>query len=251
MAGDGGSVPLRRRPSYGSLAGRPSNAGRLHRRHPVGPGYWLAGSNGGVFPFGDAVNHGEAARRPATPITADRAHRRRAGVLAPRPRRLELLVRQPAAQRDLPRLGRHRRRRRVPGAARSGHRYFCNPYGPCEEWCALFATWAWQQGGWRIPSYAFTGYIFDWAAATGACCRRRPSPVPGDAVLFGTGPASTATSVHVGIVAQVWPDGAIVTIEGDAGPGASGSLAVVINGPFLPSDSLVYNGFPVYAFAQP
>ncbi len=24
---------------------------------------------------------------------------------------------------------------------------FCNPYGPCEEWCALFATWVWQQAG--------------------------------------------------------------------------------------------------------
>jgi len=44
------------------------------------------------------------------------------------------------------------------------------------------------------------------------------TPVPGDAVLYGTSPYSTATSVHTGIVAQVWPDGAVVTIEGDAGP---------------------------------
>ena len=34
---------------------------------------------------------------------------------------------------------------------------FCNPYGPCEEWCALFATWVWQQAGVPIPSYPFTG----------------------------------------------------------------------------------------------
>jgi hypothetical protein len=48
---------------------------------------------------------------------------------------------------------------------------------------------------------------------------------------------------------QVWPDGAVVTIEGDAGPAPSGSLAVVINGPYLPSQSTNYNGVPVYAFA--
>ena len=23
---------------------------------------------------------------------------------------------------------------------------YCNPYGPCEQWCALFATWAWEHG---------------------------------------------------------------------------------------------------------
>ena len=33
-------------------------------------------------------------------------------------------------------------------------------------------------------------------------------PLPGDAVLYGTGPGSTATSVHVGSWSQVWPDGA-------------------------------------------
>ena len=36
---------------------------------------------------------------------------------------------------------------------------YCNPYGPCEEWCALFATWAWEQAGIPIPRYAFTGDI--------------------------------------------------------------------------------------------
>ncbi len=42
---------------------------------------------------------------------------------------------------------------------------FCNPYGPCEEWCALFATWVWEQAGVPIPSYPFTGSIYNWAAA--------------------------------------------------------------------------------------
>ena len=35
-----------------------------------------------------------------------------------------------------------------------------------------------------------------------------------------------------------------MTIEGDAGPAPVGSLAVVINGPYLPADSAVYNGMP-------
>ena len=128
---------------------------------------------------------------------------------------------------------------------------FCNPYGPCEEWCALFATWVWQQAGVPIPSYPFTGDIFNWAAATTGVLPSDGVPQPGDAVLYGTGPWSTATSLHVGLVMQRWPDGAIVTVEGDAGPAPTGSLAVIINGPYLPSQSAEYNGMPVYAFAAP
>jgi hypothetical protein len=128
---------------------------------------------------------------------------------------------------------------------------YCNPYGPCEEWCSLFATWVWEHAGVPIPAYPFTGDIYNWAAANTAVLPPTSIPLPGDAVLYGTSPYSTATSVHVGLVMQVWPDGAVVTIEGDAGPAPSGSLAVVINGPYLPSQSSWYNGFPVYAFAAP
>ncbi|MGA8725167.1 MAG: CHAP domain-containing protein, partial [Acidimicrobiales bacterium] len=129
--------------------------------------------------------------------------------------------------------------------------YFCNPYGPCEEWCSLFATWVWEQAGVPIPSYPFTGNIYDWAAANTGVLPSWATPSPGDAVLYGTGPGSTATSLHVGIVVQTWPDGAIVTVEGDAGPAPVGSLAVIINGPYLPSHSAIYNGMPIYAYAVP
>jgi CHAP domain len=131
------------------------------------------------------------------------------------------------------------------------HGVNCNPYGPCEEWCALFATWAWRHAGIPIPSYAFTGDMYTWAAGHGAVLPPTATPAPGDAVLYGTSPRSTATSVHVGVVAQVWPDGSIVTVDGNAGPGRDGSLSVVINGPFLPVDSPSYNAMPIYAFAQP
>jgi hypothetical protein len=128
---------------------------------------------------------------------------------------------------------------------------FCNPYGPCEAWCALFVTWVWEHAGIPVPSIAFTGNIYAWAAGHGRILPGTALPAPGDAILFGTGPGSAATSVHTGIVVQVWPDGAVVTVEGDAGPAPNGALNTVINGPFLPRDSQAYNGFAVYAMARP
>ncbi|HTT86095.1 MAG TPA: CHAP domain-containing protein, partial [Acidimicrobiales bacterium] len=128
---------------------------------------------------------------------------------------------------------------------------FCNPYGPCEEWCALFATWDWEQIGVPIPRYPFVGSIYDWAAARGLALPPTATPVPGDAVLYGTGPQNVDTSVHVAVVAEVWPDGAITTVDGDSGPEPNGLYAVTFNGPFLPADSESYNGMPIYAFAQP
>jgi hypothetical protein len=129
--------------------------------------------------------------------------------------------------------------------------FFCNPYGPCEQWWALFATWAWRHAGIPVPSLAFTGAMYDWAARNGAVLSPAATPDPGDAVLYGTGPQTVTTSQHVALVAQVWPDGAIDTIDGDAGPGRDGWLSVVINGPFLPADSSSYNGMPIYAYARP
>ncbi len=53
--------------------------------------------------------------------------------------------------------------------------------------------------------------------------------------------------MHVGIVTQVWPDGAIMTVSGDSGPGRDGYLSVTLDGPFLPADSSPYNGMGIYA----
>ncbi|HXZ61897.1 MAG TPA: CHAP domain-containing protein, partial [Acidimicrobiales bacterium] len=128
---------------------------------------------------------------------------------------------------------------------------WCNPYGPCEQWCALFASWVWEQAGVPIPRYAFTGDIYTWAAGSTGVLPPTATPAVGDAVLFGSGPWSAATSVHVALVTQVWPDGAIMTIGGDSGPGQDGYLSVALDGPFLPSDSNSYNGVPIYAYAEP
>ena len=43
------------------------------------------------------------------------------------------------------------------------------------------------QAGVPIPSYPFTGSIFDWAAANTGVLPSTGRPVPGDAVLYGTG----------------------------------------------------------------
>ena len=122
---------------------------------------------------------------------------------------------------------------------------YCNPYGPCEQWCALFATWAWEQAGVPIPRYAFTGDIWSWAAArTAASSRRRRRRRSGTPCSTAPVPGAPSTSVHVAIVTQVWPDGAIMTVGGDSGPGRDGYLSVNLNGPFLPWDSGSYNGMP-------
>ncbi len=70
-------------------------------------------------------------------------------------------------------------------------------------------------------------------------------------MLYGTGPQSTATSVHTGRVVEVWPDGAVVTVEGDAGPAPDGLAGRRHQRPVPPVDSATYNGFAVYAVAQP
>jgi hypothetical protein len=111
------------------------------------------------------------------------------------------------------------RGRIVRGAARQigyhDHGPDCQKFGPCEEWCALFATWAWQHAGIPIPRYAFTGSVYYWAALHTAIRKPTATPKPGDAVLFGRGPRTVRTSVHMGIVERVYPR-YLVTLEGNA-----------------------------------
>src|SRR5947209_15074018 len=92
---------------------------------------------------------------------------------------------------------------------------YCTIFGPCEEWCSLFVTWVWRHSGVPVPSLAFTGYLYDWAKAATVVRGPKATPKPGDAVLFGIGPATVSTSLHVGIVEAAYP-GYLVTIEGDS-----------------------------------
>jgi len=213
---------------------------------PDGGGYWLANANGDVYTFGDAKSFGDNLGTPRTePIAGIVATPHGNGYRLLEPDAFNVSFDHPGPVNNIVALAASQV---VPDPDPG---YFCNPYGPCEEWCALFATWVWANSGIPIPSLAFVGFIYDWAAANTQVLPPSATPSPGDLVLYGTGPANVSTAVHTGVVAQVWPDGAIDTIEGDAGPANVGSYNVVINGPYLPSDSETYNGTPIFGYAVP
>jgi hypothetical protein len=122
----------------------------------------------------------------------------------------------------------------------------CTIYGPCEEWCSLFAAWVWQHAGVALPGstalYGYSGSLYTWAREHGGkVLPATARPAPGDAVFYGTGPSESA---HVGIVAQVLPDGEIVTVEGNY----DGRVTRV--GPFSPA-APVGEAAPIYGYAQP
>ena len=105
----------------------------------------------------------------------------------------------------------------------------CSPYGPCEPWCSLFASWVWSHAGVPVPSLAFSGALYEWAAAHTQVFAATASPRPGWTVFFGSGPASPQTSLHVAIVEAVAADGEMTLINGNyAG-------AVTRSGPCLPA----------------
>jgi hypothetical protein len=219
---------------------------------PDGGGYTMVTANGVVFALGDAKYYGQLQLDPtATPISAIVGNGKGNGYWLLDPDAWTYSFTSNSHEGSFP--GSSTIVSSVASQVQPDPDtgYYCNPYGPCEEWCALFATWAWQRGGVPIPSYGFTGDMYDWAAQHGRVLAPTATPDPGDAVLYGTGPDSVYTSVHVAVVAQVWPDGALITVDGDSGPGKDGYLSVIINGPFLPADSPIYNGVPIYAYAQP
>lgn len=123
-------------------------------------------------------------------------------------------------------------------------------YGP-DPWCALFVSWVWQQAGIDVPTLAFTGALHAWAKnGGGEVLGPTAAPQPGDAVLYGTGPQSPGTSVHVGLVEQVFDGGQITTIEGNT----AGGVAVARIGPFAPAhatQSPAHRPGPIYAYVRP
>jgi hypothetical protein len=232
--------------SYGQMQGHPPVVGIALTLDAQG--YWLVCGNGEVDSFGDAQNFGGNQNMVPTPpiggIVASHdgqgywlldSESFSVGLSHPFPGAWDRIVTKALTQL---------------GPSPDGANY-CNPYGPCEEWCSLFATWVWESEGIAVPRFPFTGSVYTWAASHTGVLSPRAIPQAGDLVLYGTGPANASTSPHIGLVAQVWPDGAIDTIEGDAGPGPNGYTAVLVNGPFLPSASFMYNGFPIYGYAIP
>ena len=152
----GSSEPARRR-AVGMVAS------------PDGGGYLIATENGVVLPYGDAQAFGGLSLDPtATQISAIIGNNQGTGYWLLDPQAWRTASPPPRPSRCSP------ARTTIADAVASQifpdpdtQGLFCNPYGPCEQWCALFATWAWEQAGIPIPRYAFTGDIWGWAAAHG------------------------------------------------------------------------------------
>jgi hypothetical protein len=250
VASDGGVFNFGDAPFLGSAADIDGDPIVGLAPTPTGLGFWLAALDGSVTPFGDALNYGGNADIVPTPAIRQIA-------ALPNGHGYWLLHRDafpttfghPAPGRGFGSTVVSVATGEVGANLISG--VYCNPYGPCEQWCSLFATWVWQQAGVAIPRYPFTGDVFTWAARHGRVLPPTSRPSPGQLVLYGTGPSNASTSVHIGVVTQIWPDGAISTVEGDAGPGPHGSTNVIIKGPFLPGESGRQNGQPIYAFVSP
>jgi hypothetical protein len=126
---------------------------------------------------------------------------------------------------------------------------FCSPYshGRCEPWCSDFLTWVWQHAGIDIPDYPFSGDVYTWGQRNTQVLPPTATPAPGDAIEFGTGPQSSSTSVHVGIVETVFPNGEITVINGDF------DHHVERSGPFQPAQAAAESGSgsPIYAYVVP
>ena len=252
VGADGGIFSFGDATFYGSMGGTSLNAPVMGMAlSPDGKGYWLVGNDGGIFSFGDAAFHGSlGAQLPSTPISAILSTPGMDGYWLLSPDSLKYSFTPTPNERLLA------TSTAIVNAAASQigpatQGDFCNPYGPCEEWCALFAAWAWNQGGIPAVSDGFTGDLYNWAAANTSVIAAGQVPAAGDIVFYGTGPQNTGTSVHDGIVVQTWPDGSLVTVEGDSGPGPAGWLGVTVNGPFQAQRSLEANGDPIYGYGEP
>jgi hypothetical protein len=106
--------------------------------------------------------------------------------------------------------------RRWLGTRSSGN---CQPFSsalgrPCEAWCTDFLAYVWRQNGVDINGLtAWAGTVFDYGAQHGTSKARDAFDVqPGDAVVWGQ---STWAVAHVGMVAEVLPDGSLSVINGN------------------------------------
>jgi hypothetical protein len=215
-----------------------------------GGGYWLAAATAGILPYGDAQFYGPTPNLPPfapTGAIAATPDGRGYWLLQPDSIRTTFSEPQKAANFRDGNLAVSVAASQIGPDLASNSGSYCNPYGPCEEWCALFATWVWNRVGAAIPRFAWVPDIYTWAAARGLAISPRQKPAPGDLLLYGSHAASLP---HVAVVAEVWPDGAVTTIDGDSGPEPAGKFAVTFNGPFLPSQSLSYNGMAVFAYVR-
>ena len=100
----------------------------------------------------------------------------------------------------------------------------CQKYSPqCVSWCGLFAMSMWEHAGVNVDheQFAFTGNIYKQGQASGTAydAQHLDQAKPGDVLLYGTGPDSSKTSKHVGLV-ESRSGNTVTMIEGNSGPGS-------------------------------
>jgi CHAP domain len=116
----------------------------------------------------------------------------------------------------------------------------CTRFGPCEAWCAHFATWVWRQS--RVPRIgriAWVPALVAWAQQHRAW---KPGydndPQPGDMAIF--------SGLHVGIVERVLPTGAITIIAGN-----TSTNNVARRGPASPSRGSTMGPAAISGYVSP
>lgn len=114
----------------------------------------------------------------------------------------------------------------------------CQPYGPCEDWCALFTSWVWQKAGVKVPTMPGAAQWTSWGQQMGTWHPNNPQP--GDVIEFG--------GEHVGIVESVAQNGEITIIAGNSG---GGDGAVIRHGPTSPSNWQTMGPGPVTGYTSP
>lgn len=88
-------------------------------------------------------------------------------------------------------------------------------------WCAWFATNVWIKAGVPMTMSAASFWPYTWAQPRGLLFKsvgsppRSVTPPAGAALMYGTGPASTATSAHVNLVDSVLRDGSFMVTGGN------------------------------------
>jgi hypothetical protein len=125
-----------------------------------------------------------------------------------------------------------------------------------QEWCSVFATWVWDQAnvlpGNLIPIMAYSGDPYNWAARNTYVLRESQRPMAGDLVFFGSGPGYTRSgalaSLHVAVILQVLPSGALFVMNGNDG----GGDGIAEEATFFPSNPTADGEpGPVYGYASP
>jgi len=115
----------------------------------------------------------------------------------------------------------------------------CTIYGPCEQWCADFATWVWRHAGIAaVGRIAYVPNLVTWAKNHGRWkAGPHANPQPGDIADF--------SGIHVGVVERVLRSGAITIVAGN-----TGAMAVARRGPGDPADGSSMGPGPIVGYVS-